>query len=134
MERGDNKMWMRATRWGVAALIGSAMTAVGCGHSPTNTRAHRTPAGADSSFRQPLVADHSLTYALDTSIEMRVEDRLELDNFLHDRDIRIEVVDGMVIVIGEVWSGWERDRVGALVRSVAGMVDVVNELTVRAPG
>lgn len=126
-------MWMRATRWGVAALIGSAMTAIGCGQSPTNPRDYPTPAGSDRSFRQPLVADPSLTHALDTSIEMRVEDRLELDNFLRDRDIRIEVIDGMVIVIGEVWSAWERDRVGALVRNVAGMVEVVNELVVRTP-
>ena len=79
---------MRAARWTVAALIGSAMTTIGC-VGPITTdepRAHR----------QPIVADESLTHALDTRLEVRLVDRLELDSFLRDRDIQVEVADGVV--------------------------------------
>ncbi len=84
-------------------------------------------------MRVPIVSDDSLVHALDTSVEMRAVDRLELDTLLRDREIYIDVVDGVVVIVGEVWTPLEKERVGNLVRSVAGMIDVVNELDVRPP-
>ena len=118
-------MWMRATRWAVAALIGSAMTTIGCTR-PVVPERH-------VSARQPIVADDSLVNAFDTSIEMRLVDRIELDHFLRDRYIRVEVVDGIVSVSGEVWTPLEKQRVGEIVRHVAGVIDVENELDIRPP-
>ena len=118
-------MWMRATRWAVAALIGSAMTTVGCA-KPIEAD---EPVGA----RQPIVADDSLVHAFDTRLEMRLTDRLELDAFLRERDIHVEVADGVVHVTGEVWTPLEKQRVGDIVRNVAGVVDVANNLIVRPP-
>jgi osmotically-inducible protein OsmY len=85
------------------------------------------------SVRQPIVADDSLVHAFDTRLEMRLVDRLELDSFLRDRDIQIEVVDGVVNITGEVWTPLEKQRVGDLIRNVAGVIDVANELAVRPP-
>lgn len=118
-------MWMRATRWAIAALIGSAMTTIGCAK----------PLDADEPrrARQPIVADDSLVHAFDTRLEMRLVDRIELDTFLRERDIYVEVIDGIVSITGEVWTPLEKQRVGALVRNVAGVVDVANELVVRPP-
>jgi osmotically-inducible protein OsmY len=118
-------MWMRATRWTVAALIGSAMTTVGC------TKAR--PVEEPRPLRVPIVADDSVTHAFDTRLEMRLLDRLELDNFLRDRDIHVEVVDGVVNITGEVWTPLEKQRAGDLVRHIAGVVDVANDLDVRPP-
>jgi osmotically-inducible protein OsmY len=118
-------MFLRATRWAVAALIGSAMTTIGCAR----------PIAADepARVRQPIVADDSLVHAFDTRLETRLMDRLELDNFLRDRDIRVEVIDGAVNVTGEVWTPLEKQRVSDLIRHVAGVIDVANHLDVRPP-
>jgi osmotically-inducible protein OsmY len=118
-------MWMRATRWVIAALVGSAMTTVGCAR----------PLDADEPVRvrRPIVADESLVHAFDTRLEMRLIDRIELDTFLRERDIYVEVVDGMVSITGEVWTPLEKQRVSELVRNVAGVVDVANDLVVRPP-
>jgi hypothetical protein len=118
-------MWIRATRWAVAALIGSAMTTIGC------TR----PIGADAPARprQPIVADDSLTHAFDTSLEMRLLDRLELDAFLRERDIRLDVANGRVDITGEVWTPLEKQRVTQLIRNIDGVIEVGNHLEVRPP-
>lgn len=118
-------MWMRATRWAVAAIIGSAMTTIGC--------ARPLDADEPAPRRQPIVADDSLVHAFDTRLEMRLIDRIELDTFLRDRDIYVEVVDGVVNLSGEVWTPLEKQRVGDLVRNVAGVIDVTNDLVVRPP-
>jgi hypothetical protein len=118
-------MWTRATRWMVAALIGSAMTTIGC--------VRKVDADEPGRTRQPLVADDSLVHAFDTRLETRLIDRLELDAFLRDRDIHVEVDDGVVNVTGEVWTPLEKQRVGDLLRNVAGVVDVANDLVVRPP-
>lgn len=100
------------------------MTTIGCARPPTEPIERG---------RTPIVADASLVHAFDTDVEMRVVDRLELDNYLRDRDIQIEVIDGVLCVTGEVWTPLEKQRVGELIRNVAGMVDVVNELDIRSP-
>ena len=118
-------MWTRAARWAVAALIGSAMTTVGCARA----RAMDEPVRV----RQPIVADDSVVAAFDTRLEVRLLDRLELDNFLRDREIRVEVVDGVVNLTGQVWTPLEKQRAADLVRHVAGVIDVANHLDVQPP-
>jgi BON domain len=118
-------MWMRAARWAVAALMGSAMTTIGCGR----------PIAADEPrvARPPVVADDSLAHAFETQLEVRLVDRLELDSFLRDRDIQVDVDDGVVYVTGEVRTPLEKRRVEDLLRHVAGVIDVANQLEVRPP-
>ena len=116
-------MWTRATRWAIAALIGSAMTTIGCSHPPVESQ---------SVVRQAVVSD-DVVHAFDTNMELRVIDRLELDNFLRDRDIRVQVVDGVVNLTGEVWTALEKERAGELLRRVPGVIEVANELSVRPP-
>lgn len=118
-------MWIRATRWAIAALIGSAMTAIGCARTVSPDETVRV--------RQPVVADESLVQAFDTRLETRLIDRIELDTFLRERDIHVEVADGIVNITGEVWTPLEKQRVGDLVRQVAGVIDVANDLDVRPP-
>jgi BON domain len=128
MAKKIHKMW-RATDWIVAAAIGSAVATTGCTRAPL-----RPDARYDiSSSRLPVVPDNSVAHAYDTSIEMRLVDRLELDNFLRDRDIRVRVSDGVVSIAGEVWTPLERERAGEIVRHVPGVIDVVNKLDIRPP-
>jgi hypothetical protein len=118
-------MWMRATRWVIAALIGSAVTTIGCAPAPAEP--------IERAVRTPIVADASLVHAFDTDVESRVIDRFELDHYLSERNIQIEVIDGVVCVTGDVWTALEKQRVGELIRNVVGMIDVVNELDIRPP-
>jgi osmotically-inducible protein OsmY len=83
--------------------------------------------------RGALNQDQSVVHAFDTRVELRLLDRIELDNFLRDRDIRLRVDDGLVTITGEVWSTLERERVSELIRGVPGVIDVANELAVRPP-
>lgn len=118
-------MRLRSTRWAVAVLVALTTLAVGCARP---TRQSQLPHG-----RVLLTEDRSVVHAFDTDIEARLLDRLELDNFLRDRDIRLHVVDGAVNITGEVWTPLEKARVSELVRGVAGVVDVSNELVVHSP-
>ena len=117
-------MWMRATRWVVAALIGSAMTTIGCARVPAPAEPQRAP--------QPIVADE-IVHAFDTSVGTRLLDRLELDHFLRERDIHVEVFDGIVRLTGSVFTPLEKHRVSEIARSVPGVIDVSNDLAVRPP-
>lgn len=101
------------------------MTTVACGRPIEAEEPQRA--------RQPIVADDSLTHAFDTRLEMRIVDRLELDNFLRDRDIQLRVANGVVNITGEVWTPLEKQRVSDLIRHVAGGLDVANHLDVRPP-
>jgi osmotically-inducible protein OsmY len=118
-------MWARVSRWIIAASIGVVMSSVGCAGKP--------PAEPATQVRRPLVADDSVVHAFDTRLETRLVDRLELDYFLRDRDIRIDVVDGVVDLSGEVWTPLEKQRAGDLVRHVTGVIDVANHLDIRPP-
>jgi osmotically-inducible protein OsmY len=118
-------MLERTIRWLVAVSIASAMTAVGCSRAGAPERV--------SEERVPITEDDTVVHAFDTRMELRLFDRLELDNFLRDRDIRLHVIDGSVSVTGVVWTPLEKERVSELIRSVPGVVDVHNELVVRPP-
>lgn len=101
------------------------MTTVGCSTA--------RPLENAAQERQPIVEDPSLTHAYDTSLEMRLLDRLELDNFLRQRDILLAVEDGVVVITGVVFTPLEKQRASALVRQVPGVIDVANELAVEPP-
>jgi osmotically-inducible protein OsmY len=101
------------------------MTTIGCTKPRVVDETPRT--------RQPVVADDSLVHAFDTQLEMRLIDRLQLDNFLRDRDITVEVMDGVVRLTGEVWTPLEKARAAQLMRHVSGVIDVDNHLDVRPP-
>ena len=116
-------MWMRATRWTVAALIGSAMTTIGCG---------RPAADEPRRASDPTIADDNLTHAFDTRLEVRLLDHLEPDHLLRNREIRIKVADGLVSITGEVWTPLGKRR-GSALRNGAGVVDVASQLEVRPP-
>ncbi len=118
-------MLARSTRWIVAIVVAAAMTSVGCARPRPHNRPHQLPTR--------VTEDDSVTHAFDTEMELRVLDRLQLDNFLRDRDIRFFVIDGTVNLTGEVRTPLERERVGELIRAVPGVVDVANGLTVRPP-
>ena len=118
-------MWTRAARWAIAAFLASAISTIGC----ARTRTMDEPVRA----RQPIVADDSVVAAFDTRLEVRLLDRLELDNFLRDRAIHVEVIDGVVNLSGEVWTPLEKQRAADLVRHVVGVIDVANHLDVRPP-
>ena len=79
------------------------------------------------------MADDSLTHAFDTQLEVRLIDRLELDNFLRDREIHIDVADGVVHVTGEVWTALEKRRVSDVFRNIPGVLHVTNDLEVSPP-
>jgi BON domain len=121
----ERPMVMRTTRWIVAAILAFTVASGGCARSHADT-----PVGH---ARTPVNSDPSLVHAFDTQMEMRVLDRLELDNFLRDRDIRLQVDDGNVSITGEVWTSLEKERVSELIRSVPGVIDVSNDLVVRPP-
>jgi osmotically-inducible protein OsmY len=106
-------------------MIASAMTAVGCSRVSAPEPVPRE--------RVPITEDETVVHAFDTRIEVRLIDRLELDNFLRERDIRLHVVDGSVSITGEVWTPLEKARVTELIRGVPGVIDVHNELVVRPP-
>jgi osmotically-inducible protein OsmY len=121
----------RATRWVIAALIGCAMTSVGCERAhQRRSHLHEHQLAQD---RTPIVEDQSVVHAFDTDVELRLLDRLQLDNFLRERNIRLHVLDGEVSVTGEVWTSLEKERVSELIRGVPGVVDVANDLDIRPP-
>lgn len=118
-------MRLRSTRWAIALLVALTTLAVGCSGPQ---RKSQLPHG-----RVLLTEDRSVVHAFDVDIEARLIDRLELDNFLRNRDIQLHVVDGAVSITGEVWTPLEKARVSELVRGVAGVVDVSNELVIHSP-
>jgi osmotically-inducible protein OsmY len=118
-------MARRTTRWIFAAIAAIAFTAGGCARARAHEEPLHTPAR--------VTADDSLVHAFDTQMEVRLLDRLELDNFLRERDIRVRVVDGAVSLSGAVWTPLERERVAELIRGVPGVIDVANDLDIRPP-
>lgn len=118
-------MLLRSTRWVIAVLIALTTLAVGCARPQRPSELQHG--------RVLLTEDRSVVHAFDTDIETRLIDRLELDNFLCERDIRLHVIDGTVSVTGEVWTPLEKARVSEIVRGVAGVIDVANDLVVHPP-
>jgi osmotically-inducible protein OsmY len=118
-------MLLRSTRWVIAVIVALTTLAVGC--------ARPEPRSPLTRQRQLLTEDRTVVHAFDTDIEARLLDRLQLDNFLRERDIQLHVVDGTVSVSGEVWTPLEKARVSELIRGVPGVVEVANELDIHPP-
>ena len=68
---------------------------------------------------------------LDGTIRSRLNDMVDNDRTLHDRDVNFDVNNGAVEVKGSVASDAEKTRVGEMVRSVQGVKDMANGLEVR---
>jgi osmotically-inducible protein OsmY len=110
----------------VAVVVASAMTSVGCGRS---ARSHELSTRTVT----PITEDDSVVHAFDTEMAVRLFDRIELDRSLRNRHIRLRMVEGIVSVTGHVWSSDEKARVTELIRGVAGVTDVANDLDIRPP-
>ena len=69
---------------------------------------------------------------LDSGIETRLENRVDLDSVLKDRSISFDANNGVVTITGRVPTTSEKDRIEAMTRSEAGVRDVANALEVNA--
>jgi osmotically-inducible protein OsmY len=68
---------------------------------------------------------------LDGTIRGRLNDMVDADPTLKDRDVNFDVNNGAVEIKGSVASAAERDRVGTMVRGVQGVKDMANGLEIR---
>lgn len=68
----------------------------------------------------------------DGRIKSDLGNRIDDDPVLKDLDIDFAVNNGAVTITGEVRSAEEKQRVGDIVRSAAGVKDMANALTIRA--
>jgi osmotically-inducible protein OsmY len=66
----------------------------------------------------------------DDRIESDLADRIDEDPALKDLDIDFSVNNGAVTITGEVRSAEEKQRVGDIVRSAAGVKDMANALKI----
>ena len=69
---------------------------------------------------------------LDGEIRGRLNDLVDKDPVLKDRDVNFDVNNGAVEIKGSVASANEKTRVGDMVRGVPGVKDMANGLEVRA--
>jgi osmotically-inducible protein OsmY len=69
---------------------------------------------------------------LDGNIRQRLNDMVDKDPTLRDRDVNFDVNNGAVEVNGSVASAAEKNRVTEMVRGVGGVKDMANGLEVRA--
>ena len=68
---------------------------------------------------------------LDGTIRGRLNDMVDNDPALKDRDVNFDVNNGAVEIKGSVASAVEKERVGQMVRGVQGIKDLVNGLEIR---
>jgi len=69
---------------------------------------------------------------LDGNIRERLNELVDKDPMLKDRDVNFDVNNGAVEIKGSVASASEKTRVGEMVRGVPGVKDMANGLEVRA--
>jgi osmotically-inducible protein OsmY len=68
----------------------------------------------------------------DRDIQKSVDKMMDNDPTLKQRDINVEVVNGMVTIKGEVRSADEKTRAGDIARAAPGVKDVANGLLIDA--
>ena len=68
---------------------------------------------------------------LDGQITDRLDGILDSDAVLRERDVNIQVTNGMVAITGEVRTADEKKRAEQLVRAAPGVKDVANGLQIR---
>jgi len=78
--------------------------------------------------------DRAMADDPDSGIHTRLTNLVDQDATLKDRRIDFDVVNGVVTIQGTVASADERLRVAELVRTVPGVLDVINALEVRISG
>ena len=66
----------------------------------------------------------------DRDIQKSVDKMIDNDPTLKQRDINVEVVNGMVTIKGEVRSADEKTRAGEIARAAPGVKDVANGLQI----
>lgn len=67
---------------------------------------------------------------IDDEILDTLDRTIDEDPILRERDINLDVANGMVTIKGEVRSAEEKNRVGQLVRSAPGVKEVANALKI----
>ena len=67
---------------------------------------------------------------LDSGIETRLDNRVELDPALKDRSISFDANNGVVTITGRVDSASEKERIETMTRAEDGVRDVTNALEV----
>jgi osmotically-inducible protein OsmY len=68
----------------------------------------------------------------DGQITDRLDEILDSDAVLRERDVNVEVTNGMVAITGEVRTAEEKSRAEQLVRAAPGVKDVANGLQIRS--
>ena len=68
--------------------------------------------------------------SLDGDIKDKLDEMIDNDPALKQRDINFEVVNGMVTVKGEVRTADEKNRVGDMTKAAPGVKDVANGLEI----
>jgi len=68
--------------------------------------------------------------ALDDEIKDNLDEMIDNDPTLKQRDVNFEVVNGMVTVKGEVRTADEKNRVGDMTKAAPGVKDVANGLEI----
>jgi osmotically-inducible protein OsmY len=68
--------------------------------------------------------------ALDDDIQENLDETIDNDPTLKQRDINFEVVNGMVTIKGDVRSADEKNRVGEMTKAAPGVKDVANGLQI----
>ena len=68
----------------------------------------------------------------DGQITDRLDEMLDSGPVLRERDVNVQVTNGMVAITGEVRTADEKNKVEQLVRTAPGVNDVVNRLQIRS--
>ena len=68
----------------------------------------------------------------DGQITDRLDEMLDSDPVLRERDVNVDVTNGMVAITGEVRTADEKNRVEQLVKTAPGVKDVANGLQIRS--
>jgi osmotically-inducible protein OsmY len=75
--------------------------------------------------------DEGIADDLDGGLETRLDELVDNEADLKDDSISFDANNGVITITGNVGSAAERDRVGDIARSQAGVKDVVNSLEVK---
>jgi osmotically-inducible protein OsmY len=67
---------------------------------------------------------------LDSQIQRNLDKMIDNDPTLKQRDINFDVVNGMVAIKGEVRTADEKNRVGDMTKSAAGVKEIANGLQI----
>ena len=67
----------------------------------------------------------------DGQITDRLDEMLDNDPVLRERDVNVQVANGMVAITGEVRTADEKNKVEQLVKAAPGVKDVANGLQIR---